>query len=265
MERLHFLSFADSKSAPILKRIRKNAEETEWFDNIEVWDEHSFDKWYIKKYHNRFHLRGFGYWMWKSYLVKRKLTKMEDGSFLLYADAGCTLNKAGEQRLKEYLSMVENNEFGLLAFQQENLIEEQWTKADLLQYVNKKEIAGGVKTGQLWGGAFILRKTEESRNFIDEWFDLCHNHFELITDQPSVHPNPASFKEHRHDQSAFSCLAKKHRPVIVNADETYTDDDFSMKLSKYPIWATRLREYTWWGFKKMTLKKKLPLLFGRLW
>lgn len=110
-----------------------------------------------------------------------------------------------------------------------------------------------------------MRKTPTTIRFVEEYYDLCHNHFNLITDEPSIEPNAPDFIENRHDQSAFSCLVKQYNPVVVSANETFTTVDFSIDLHEYPIWATRLREYTWWGLKKMTLKKRCPKLFGKLW
>ena len=33
--------------------------------------------------------RGFGYWLWKPYLIKKNMDAMEDGDILLYSDSGC--------------------------------------------------------------------------------------------------------------------------------------------------------------------------------
>lgn len=257
MSKIYFLSFADSKCLPMLRRIHGEAEDTGWFDYVKTIDEHSFDKWYVKAYRSRFHLRGFGYWMWKSYVVRQQLAEMQEDDILLYADAGCSLNKQGEQRWMQYLAMVKENPFGLLAFEQESLLEEQWTKADLLAYTNGN--GGG---NQLFGGIFLMRKTPKTVEMVEQWYDLCHHHFDLITDSPSSIPNAVGFQENRHDQSAFSCLARKYSPVLLSASETFTDGNFALDLKDCPIWATRNRAYTWLGLKKMTLKKKFPRLFG---
>lgn len=260
MSTIHFISFADTKSEPMLKRIHANAKYTGWFESIETLSEKDFDRSYIRKYGKYFHMRGFGYWIWKSYIVKRRLSEINDGDVLLYADAGCTLNQLGAKRFREYICKLKDNDFGMLVFEQQGLIERQWTKGDLLKFTKNRGA-----TAQFWAGAFMLRKTPTTIQFVDEYYDLCHNHFNLITDSPSVTPNAIDFIENRHDQSAFSCLAKRYSPVVVSADETFTKGDYSVELSDSPIWATRLREYTWYGLKKMSLKKRFPKLFGRLW
>ena len=33
--------------------------------------------------------RGYGYWLWKPYLIKKTMLKMKHGDVLLYLDCGC--------------------------------------------------------------------------------------------------------------------------------------------------------------------------------
>ena len=55
----------------------------------------------------------------------------------------------------------------------------------------------------------IFRKCSESLAFLNEWLDFCCRP-DLITDLPSETPDFDEFKDHRHDQSLFSLLLKKH-------------------------------------------------------
>lgn len=50
--------------------------------------------------------RGYGYWLWKPYIVKKQLEKMNDNDILIYADSGCELNVNGLPRLVEYINAV---------------------------------------------------------------------------------------------------------------------------------------------------------------
>ena len=36
--------------------------------------------------------RGYGYWLWKSYIIKKTMDMMKDGDILLYLDSGCEIN-----------------------------------------------------------------------------------------------------------------------------------------------------------------------------
>lgn len=260
MAKIHFLCFGDSKMQPSLRRIEREARETGWFDTVTVINEHWFDKDYLQLVKPTLYMRGFGYMRWKSYVVRRKMKEIDDGDIIFYADAGCTINRNGHARFKEYIQLVNKNEAGMLFFEHEKEYERTWTKMDLLVYTNYQ---GNKK--QLWSGGFILRKTPKTVDFSEKWYDLCNNHFELITDSPSILPNDPSFVENRHDQSALSVLGRKYDAVVLSVNENYTTGDFSKDLPLSPLWATRKRRFTWCGLKKMGLKKRFPKLFGKLY
>ena len=128
---IYFVSFANSRYAS-QTRIKREAEEMHFFDHIYVGDEKMLEPWYFEKYKDRWPERSFGYWQWKPYIIRCVMDRMEEGDFLVYADAGCTLNPRGIPRLKEYLHMVEENPCGVLGFDQ-HFREAEWTKADLFR------------------------------------------------------------------------------------------------------------------------------------
>ena len=78
------------------KRLVRQAEQTQLFDSIRLyglsdlkndpvfWDKHSS---FIQN-----NARGFGYWLWKPYLIKSTMDTMCDGDILLYLDCGCEIN-----------------------------------------------------------------------------------------------------------------------------------------------------------------------------
>ena len=45
--------------------------------------------------------RGFGYWIWKPYLIMKQIDKMEDGDVLFYSDCGCELGIENKDKLLE--------------------------------------------------------------------------------------------------------------------------------------------------------------------
>lgn len=159
--------------------------------------------------------RGYGCWLWKPYIVKKQLEKMNDNDILVYADSGCELNVNGIPRLIEYINMVNADEHGLLSFEMVHL-EKTWTKMDTIDYLNATDLAN---TGQLVGGIFIIRKCSRTVNIVNLWYSICCN-YHLIDDSPSKLPNDKTFCDHRHDQSVWSIL-RKHYGTLVVADETW--------------------------------------------
>lgn len=182
--------------------------------------------------------RGYGYWIWKSYLTKKTLEKMTDNDILVYADAGCKINPNGKPRLLEYFDIVNQSKFANFSFQMEHL-EKSWTKMDIIRYYDANQ-TNIVETGQLIGTVYIVRKNQHTIDLIDRWYEgICNYH--LLDDSPSSTPNDASFSENRHDQSIFSVVRKKYGTEMTDFDETYFDTDWYGAGIKYPFWATRLK------------------------
>jgi hypothetical protein len=179
--------------------------------------------------------RGYGYWLWKSYLVKKQLEQLNDNDILLYADSGCHLNINGLPRLFEYFNIVKNSKFGILSFQMD-ITESLYTKMDVGHCLNALD---EMKTGQLHATTFIIKKCEHSVNLVNKWYNFCCI-YNLINDTPSKKQNDPNFRDHRHDQSLWSIIRKKYGSEIIS-DETYFLN-FVKDGQKYPIWAVRYRQ-----------------------
>ena len=68
-------------------------------------------------------------------------------------------------------------------------------------------------------GCFFIKKGEKSFKFLNEWFDVFNNRFDLVDDTPSKTKNLKGFIENRHDQSVFSLLCKKYKLYSLSAYE----------------------------------------------
>lgn len=251
---VYFFSFADSRFAS-QKRIKREAENMHFFDHIYVGDEKILEPWYFNKYKDRWSERGFGYWQWKPYLIRRVMDRMEEGDYLVYSDAGCSLNSRGITRLKEYLQLVTDSPCGVLGFDQ-HFREAEWTKADLFDYFGVWGNPQYINHGQVATTCAIFRKNPTSQHLVDTWFYIENFKHDLVTDSPSKIPNDPNFKEHRHDQSVFSLLMVKYGGVELPVEEIFTEGDWE-ELKDYPIWATRkrMKKRTWNKEIKYQIKK----------
>ena len=97
-----FLTFADSRFNS-WKRLSQQAKDTGWFDKVIAGNERMFDEWYRIKYAARFNDRGFGYWQWKSYLIRRELDKM------LQKPLSATQLKNAKRQLKGQIAIACDN------------------------------------------------------------------------------------------------------------------------------------------------------------
>ena len=181
--------------------------------------------------------RGFGYWMWKSFLVSRIMDLVPDEDLICYADIGCTFNNDGIRRFKEYCALT--LEYGSLCFDLGHL-ERSWTKMDTYKKIFPENLYH-LNTGQRLAGIFFIKNTMENKNIFEEIKQISveNDHF-YITDVPSQEPNHEEFKEHRHDQSIFSLMSKKYKFCSI-PDETYWAPAWNVAGKDYPIWATRNR------------------------
>lgn len=152
--------------------------------------------------------RGYGYWLWKIYIIKKTMEKMNDTDILLYLDCGCELGLNRKDNLVNCINVVKTDKIITTVTH----VERQWTKMDLIKKLdmNKDEY---LNTPHCQAGAILFLVCDETRRLVNEWYELgCDYH--NIDDSPSVTLNLNSFVEHRHDQSIFSLLTKKYNIPI---------------------------------------------------
>jgi len=113
------------------------AERMKCFDSMTFYDETDFDGEYWGKYKDRFSGRGYGYWTWKPYFIKRKLSEVRDGDVVVYADAGCILLEKNRRRLLEWAARARYSPSGVLSMCYGPYYEKNWTKGDVFKYVDE--------------------------------------------------------------------------------------------------------------------------------
>ena len=148
--------------------------------------------------------RGYGYWLWKSYLIKKKMENMADNDILLYLDGGCELSVGRKKELLECINTVKTDKIVGSTI----CTEKYWNKMDLIEKLgmNANEY---LDTPQRQGGTNLFLVCKETRQLVNEWYELCCD-YHNVDDSASVIPNLKCFREHRHDQSIFSLLTKKY-------------------------------------------------------
>jgi len=242
-EKKTFITFAaDTPKYPQLtKRVNivcKQAESLKYFDKIIGYTDLYLkqDKDYWGKYGNFIenNSRGYGFYMWKSYVVKRTMDEMNDNDILIYIDAGCTINAYGKKRLEEYVDIVRKSEHGIISFQMA-LSSQKYTKKSVFEYMNVSP--EDQKLDQFVAGILILRKNENTKRIINEWNKIsCIP--KMINDELSNSEHP-EFIDNRHDQSILSILFYRYGSVILK-DETFFWPDWSKGLWA-PFWACRIK------------------------
>lgn len=254
-----FFTYGDDNFKDSKNRIKKEAEESHFFDKIFVFGPQHLDKEFIEKTKPYIlSVKGGGFWLWQSYFLKHIFSQMNDGDYCFYVDAGCTINSSGKKRFFEYLKMLDSTETGCVAFcmkdlkeypwtnnlivSVDNLYEYQWTNGATLEYFNSDD---SIKNSfQLVAGISMFKKNELSCNLIDEYYKIAISRPDLFSDDHNNGYNVPGFKDHRHNQSVFSILRKKYNVLQVKDEVggaiSLSQEDLESKL--IPIIATRLRD-----------------------
>ena len=153
--------------------------------------------------------RGYGYWLWKSYLIQKTMATMEDEDILMYLDSGCEIGGDKQSLIPDFFEYVKQDKIIGTTTSSINL-ERDWNKMDTIMHFDMQD-SPLLHTHQHQGGVLLLYVCNEVKNIIDLWYTTACN-YHLIDDSPSKNPNLKCFKEHRHDQSIFSLITKKYGP-----------------------------------------------------
>jgi hypothetical protein len=201
--------------------------------------------------------------LWKVYLILSALDKAEDGEFVLYMDAGCTLN-GSEQAVTVFRQIVEMLEesshkrgYGTLGFQlvkntygNINLQEHVWTTDKIFSYFREKFPASAdrlsypfgdiAESQQLHSAIMLFKKNEHSLRVLQGVREALEHDASLASDDHSASSKAVNkaFMENRHDQSLFSVMRKIHGSVVVPHPCEFPNFWDGAALS-FPFWATR--------------------------
>lgn len=260
----HFISYGDDRPNAV-ERIKMEAESFNTFTTIDVYNNNNiYDDEFKEKYSYVLNQRrGGGYWLWKYYLINKKMKEIGEGEYIIYCDAGCQLNNQGLKRYYEYLDMLEKSELGTISLPlgwnktlepppSKGCIDRVWTVRQLFEYLNIDINSDIAISPQLIGTILILKKCSNSIKVLEHYGKLIEYDQKLITDYYNNINQYSFFRENRHDQSIWSLLRKIHKTIILDKDETYYyfQDENGNNIPrnqyknaidkyKYPFWATR--------------------------
>tara|TARA_Y100000816_G_scaffold291815_1_gene284486 strand:+ start:374 stop:1243 length:870 start_codon:yes stop_codon:yes gene_type:complete len=237
--KIHLATFYSSDLERSAIRFKKQALEMNTYDHIHIFNQSDLNddfKDYIKQLLKNGKKRGYGHWVWQTYIHQVVFSKMSDGDIYHWCDVGCHFNKNGIKRLKDYIKIVSSDNKGFLFFsyKKPNLNKEfeqyifpsnyeyQYTKTDLFNHFNLSPNDEIAKSPQVWGGSFFLKKTPFSIDLIKEHYEITRNRYDLIDDDEKkfIEKKHDGFIAHRHSQSVLSILAKKANCEFLSAYES---------------------------------------------
>ena len=245
---LHFITYGDNKFINSKNRLLKEAREFNEFKTVTSYGPEDLSQEFKQKHKDILKCsRGGGYWIWRPYILKKKIDTVLEGDFVIYLDAGCTLNPKGKQKFHEYINKLGESEYGMLSFQMSGnngfgdiQKEKWWTTKEIFKYFEISLNNKIAESGQYLGGIFIMKKNDHLMKLLDIMLKSVEDIPKLFTDE--YNGNQLSyFQENRHEQSITSMIRKIYGSVVIDGDETWCIPFGGEKSLEYPFWATRLR------------------------
>lgn len=244
---IYFLTFGGPTTNyhDAVKRICKQAESFRLFNKIfeytdidlkqdtVFWNKHGN---FIEK-----NPRGYGYWLWKPYLIMKTLGQLDDNDILIYCDCGIELNINGKKRL---IDLINKTNEKLIIGSRASSTDYTFTKMDLIKYFGLDDVVK-LKMDHMQPGCLILKKCDKIIKLVEEWYEIGSNNYHFIDDSPSIMPNFDGFHEHRHDQSIFNLLVKKYNLINYEightcwGDGVEAKDNYIKMATIYPFWICR--------------------------
>lgn len=231
--KVHLVTYGNQNYVKTKLRLKKEAEESKWFDKIFCYGEEDLRKWgYTKSCSGN---KG-GYYWWKPVVILHALNNIDDGDVLLYLDAGSTIKKEYEKRFNQYINILLKQRIKVLGFYLagKGWKEYIWTKRDTFKFLNCDE-KKYVRSSQVIATMIFFQRDKTAFKLLEEW-KFYANCDHIVNNDPSFEPNYEGFIEHRYDQSIFSLLLKKHNGHYIR-DESYPP------TNKVPLTASRIKDH----------------------
>jgi hypothetical protein len=218
--KINILTFAKGNFIESQTHLKKHLNSLGLINQKHLTD-NDLPEWFIEKYkHILKYKRGFGYCIWKPFIILQELEKISENEILFYLDS----TDLPKKPLFDFIV----NHFGvndILLFNR-GFNHGQWTKRDTFTLMNcdSEKFYNSV---QLEAGVIALRKTESNLNLIREWFENCTDSRKL-TEEPNTCGlgNVNFFREHRYDQSILTniCIQKEIPSYVF--DTQYIEYNF---------------------------------------
>jgi len=238
MKKVH-ISFADVSHYKSLELLKKTSLEIGGVDEFlaynDIWIK-TTDFW--KK--NQMILsnpRGYGYWIWKPFIILETFKNLEDGDIVLYSDAG--LKVIGN--LDPLFEVAQNDPnggkilFKLPAVGVPHHKAKTWTKRDCF-VLTGCDFPGYWEADMGNGALSLWKKTEKNIEFLNEWLRYLRDP-RIVTDDANMtgKANFLEFRDHRHDQSVLTILSIKYGLDLFRDPTQYGNEEINLfSNSPYP-------------------------------
>ena len=109
--------------------------------------------------------KGYGYWIWKPYIIKKTLFSINENDVILYVDGRSGLKKTGKP-IRWLDNFINENKFDIATWQM--ILKMSWTNGDIVSAFKLGLDSELIKSGQ-FAATFMWRNNKRTQNFINEW------------------------------------------------------------------------------------------------
>jgi hypothetical protein len=203
--------------------LNKEAKLSGWFDGVIAHSPETISD--FLNQHQEFvreNKRGYGYWIWKPYIILDLLKRINEGDTVTYIDSGGSILCHKKNKFDEYLDILKKSERPIIAFGEHSpYLEKQFQKMTILKRFGLDKNENFLNSSHIESGVIICKKTDFTVRFFEEWLALMlENNYSMIHDRDELKQLDC-FIENRHDQSLFSILCKSHLVNILSIDDCY--------------------------------------------
>lgn len=255
---IYLCSFASPDLKESRKRFLKSAKSLKLYKKIKIYGHNDLTNFLKKRINKRLsvnELRGYGYWCWKPYIIKKFSETLPKNSIIQYLDIGFEINRRGLKNLEKYIDIVKKKNFLTFKyFKPKNFNENykyqvyreyEYTKKDIFSDFNLKLTSPIIKDYQIVSGILFFKNNMKSKKILEIWKKKLLNEV-LVDDTTSLKKNHKKFIQNRHDQSFFSIICKLNNVFSLSASDEFEYVHYKNKiywdhLKNKPFLAKRLK------------------------
>lgn len=144
--------------------------------------------------------------IWKPYIIKNILNKINNDDILFYIDNQYNFIEDFTNLFFDYMKtndclIFKNKLNGTVQYMK------NYCKMDVIRKYNISDDVFNSNMELCWSGCIILKKNDNTIKYVTEWLNMCN--YEDITDFPSKSKNDSQFIKHN-EQSLLSIVLHKY-------------------------------------------------------
>jgi len=233
LNRLHFISFANSGyTAP--DRILSQAQQSQFFDSVNCYSESDIVP-LLRRHPIHFltnRKKGFGRFMWKPYVLLKRLSEVPNGDTVIYSDSGTHIDASGGPRLSFYLESMKsaNKSIGVFETSSKYKAVSYVKRAVVDSYFPEFYLEPTRQMNSAYAGLVFARKTDRSEEIVGDWLRLCEQFLPWNDCGPSKN-EIAEFVGQDVDNGILNLVLAKHNDyMLFNGKEVNLYDQHGFQL-----------------------------------